>query len=83
MIYADFESILVPENNGKPNVNVCYTSKYQKFIACSYGYKLVSVDYKFSKPFKSYLVEDAVYNFINSVIEENKYYSEVLKKTFK
>ena len=81
MIYADFESILVPENNGKPNVNECYTSKYQKFIACSYGYKLV--DYKFSKPFKSYLVEDAVYNFINSVIEENKYYSEVLKKTFK
>ena len=46
MIYADFESILVPENNGKPNVNECYTSKYQKFIACSYGYKLVSVDYK-------------------------------------
>ena len=83
MIYADFEIILVTENNGKPNVNVCYTSKYQKFIACSYGYKLVSVDYKFSKPFKSYLVEDAVHNFINSVIEENKYYSEVLKKTFK
>ena len=45
--------------------------------------KNLSVDYKFSKPFKSYLVEDAVYNFINSVIEENKYYSEVLKKTFK
>ena len=43
-------------------------------VACSYGYKLVCVDDKFSKPFKSYLGKDAVYNFINSIIEESKYY---------
>ena len=55
MIYADFESILVPEDNGKQNSNESYTNKYQKHVACSYGYKLVSVDDKFSIHFKSYL----------------------------
>ena len=46
MIYADFESILVPENNGKPNPKESYTNKFQKHVACSYGYKLVCVDDK-------------------------------------
>ena len=52
MIYADFESILVPEDNGKQNTNESCTNKYQKHVSCSYGYKLVFVDYKFRKPFK-------------------------------
>ena len=82
MIYADFESILVPEDNGKQNPNESYTNKYQKHVACSYGYKLVCVDDKFSKPFKSYLGEDAVYNFISSMIKESKYCSDVMKKHF-
>ena len=51
MIYADFESILVPEDNGKQNPNESYTNKYQKHIACSYSYKVVCVYDKFSKPF--------------------------------
>ena len=29
MIYVDFESILVPENNGKQNPGESYTNKYQ------------------------------------------------------
>ena len=48
IIYADFDSILVPENNGKQNAKESYTNKYPKYIACSYGYKLVCVDDKFS-----------------------------------
>ena len=40
-IYADFESILVPDDNAKQNPNESYTNKYQKHAACSYGYKLV------------------------------------------
>ena len=38
IIYADFKSILVPGNNGKQNLEVSYTNKYQEHIACSYGY---------------------------------------------
>ena len=82
IIYADFESILVPENNGKQNPNKSYTNKYQKHSACSYGYELVCVNDKFSKPFKSYLGKDTVYNFINSMIKESKYCNKVMKKYF-
>ena len=39
IIYADFENILVPENNGEKNPEESYANKYQKHIACSYGYK--------------------------------------------
>ena len=60
MIYADFEIILVPEDNGKQKQNESYTNKYKKHVACSYGYKLVCIDDKFNKPFKLYLGEDAV-----------------------
>ena len=49
-----------------------YTEKYQKHVAFSYGYKLVCVDDKFSKPLESYLGKDDVYNFISSMIEESK-----------
>ena len=37
IIYANFETILVPEDNEKENLKESYTNKYQKHIACSYG----------------------------------------------
>ena len=43
MIYADFESILVPTDNGKHNPDRSYTNKYQKNVTCNYGYKLSQV----------------------------------------
>ena len=82
MIYADFESTLLPENNGKQNPNESYTNKYQIHVAFCYGYKLVCVDIEFSEPFKSYLGEDTFYNFISSMIEESKYCSDVMEKHF-
>ena len=36
MIYANFGSILLPEDNNKENSNEPYTKKYQKHIASSY-----------------------------------------------
>ena len=52
MIYAGLESI--SEDNGKQIPNEPCTNKYQKHVAYCYGYKLVCVDDKFCKPFKSY-----------------------------
>ena len=57
-------------------------TKYQKHIACSYGYKLVYNYDKFSKPFKSYLGKDPVCNFISSMIKESEYCKDVMKKHF-
>ena len=34
MFYGDFESTLVPEDNGKQNPEEPYTKKYQKHVAC-------------------------------------------------
>ena len=51
IVYADFQSILVPINNGKQNPEESYTNKYQKHIVCSYGYKLLYVDDKFNKTY--------------------------------
>ena len=61
--------------------NGFYTNKYQKHVACSYSYKLVCVDDKFSKPFNSNIGNDAVYNFINSV-KKSKHCSYVMEKHF-
>ena len=79
IIYVDFESIFVPENNGNQNPEESYTNKHQKHIACSYSYKLVCVGDKFSQLFKTYSGKDSVYSFINSVIKESKYCSKVIK----
>ena len=64
MIYADFESILVPEDNGKKNSEESCTSKYQKYISCSCGHKLICVD-KFTRPFKTYSMHIAVTTWEN------------------
>ena len=40
---SNFESTLVPEDNGKQNLNESYTNKYQKYIACSRSYKFMHV----------------------------------------
>ena len=60
----------------------------QKDVACSYEYKLVCVDDKFSKPFKSYLGQDVVFSFINSRITkkvlywyDGKYFNKELMMT--
>ena len=82
MIYTDIESIVVPDNNGKKNADESYTNEYQRHIGCSFGYKLISIDNQFSKPFESYLGEDAVHRFITNMVEEKKYCSHVLKKYF-
>ena len=64
--------MLVPEDNGNQKLNESYTNEYQKHVACSFCYKLVCVDGKFSIPFQSKLGEDSIYNFISSIIEEIK-----------
>ena len=82
IIYGDFESIMVPEDNRKQNPDESYSNKYQKNLACSYDYILVSVYDKFSKPFKTYLREDDVFSFANSMIEERKCCDGIVKRPF-
>ena len=70
------------EDNRNQNPDESYTNKYQKHVACSYGYQLVCADDKFSKLFKTYLGEDVVYTFIDDMVEESKYFSDAMKNHF-
>ena len=47
-IYADFECILKKVESSNRN-NGSYTEKYQDHIPCSFPYKVVCIDNKFSK----------------------------------
>ena len=68
-IYADFECNL-------KNVDIYegpYTKKYHNHIPCSYAYKIVSIDDRFSKSIVVYRGENAAYEFTRAVLKEYKY----------
>ena len=46
LFYADFGSILVPEDSKKQKHEESYASKYQKDVYCNYGYKIICADDK-------------------------------------
>ena len=48
-IYANFESLLKGVQSSDKN-NSSYTEKYHAHIPCSFAYKVVCIDNKFSKP---------------------------------
>ena len=64
-IYADFECVL-------ENVR-CYAKKYHEHVPCSYAYKVVCVDDKYSKSIVVYRGVNAAYEFIRSTLKEHKY----------
>ena len=43
---------------------------YQDHILCSFAYKLVCVDDRFSKPIIVYRAENVAYEFIEVILEE-------------
>ena len=49
---------------------------------CSSPYKTACDDDQFSKPFKSYIGQDAVHKFITNMVEESKFCSRVMKEHF-
>ena len=59
--------------------NSSYTEKYQSDIPCSFAYKVVCIDNKFSKKVVLYRGKNAVYKFIVAILSEYIYCSEVIK----
>ena len=81
MIYSNFESVLVIEDNGKQNPNKSYKNKCRKNVACSYSYKLVCADDKSSKPSKPTYVE-LLKLILILIIELSKHCSDLIKIYF-
>ena len=84
VIYADFEAITEKVHGCLPNNEKSYTEAYQKHIDCGYGYKLVChYNDEFSKPVQVFRGENAVYNFMEKMIEEVEWCKSIIKKHFK
>ena len=58
------------------------SEKYQDHIPCSFAYKLVCVDDKFSKSIVVFRGENAAYEFIKAILKEYKYCKKVMNKHF-
>ena len=81
-IYADFECLLKGCDVGINHDCFSYTSKYQDHVPCSFAYKIVCVDNKFSKDYVLYRGKNAVLKFVKCVFKEYDYCKGVLKKWF-
>ena len=88
-IYADFECIfkkvksdIVECNSIDHDSSSSYTKKYQDYILCSFTYKIVCIDKKFSKKIVLHRENNAVYKFIKSFLNEYNYFRKIIKKHF-
>ena len=91
VIYADFEAITKKVQGCKQSEEMkkdkdrrSYTEAYQTHEDCGYRYKVVCCyDDKYSKQTNIYRGENAVYKFMEKMLEEVEYCKDVIKKHFK
>ena len=68
-IYADFECV----DSDIINNDISYTRKYQDHVPCSFAYKVVCTDNKYSKDVVLYRRKDTVVKSIKSFLKEYDY----------
>ena len=90
VIYADFEAITKKVQGCKQSEEMeneknkrSYTEAYQTHEDCGCGYKVICCyDDKYSKPIQTYRGENAIYKFMEKMLEEVEYCKAVIKKRF-
>ena len=60
-----------------------YTEKYHSHIYCSFAYKVLCIDNRFSKSIVVFRGENAAYEFIKAILKEYEHCKKVIKKHFK
>ena len=65
-VYANFECNL----KGVERYQGSYTKHYQDHVPCSFAYKVVCIDDRFSKPDVVFISENAAYEFIKAILKE-------------
>ena len=81
-IYADFECIFKNVDKDIINNNISYTRKYQDHIPCSFAYKVVCLDNKYSKKIVLYRGRNGVNKFIRLILNEYNYCRKITRKYF-
>ena len=83
VIYADFEAITEKLDSCQPNNEKSYTEAYQKHTDCGYGYKVVCCyDDQYTKQVQIYRGENAVYKFMENMLEEVNWCKSKMKTHF-
>ena len=59
-----------------------YAEKQLDHIPCSFAYKIVCINDRFSKPTIIYRGEKSAYELIKAILEEYKYCKKIMKKKF-
>ena len=77
-IYADFECNFKKVESYEGSC----TKKYQDHFPCSFAYKVVCIDDRFTKPIVVFRVKNAAYEFIKAILKEYKYCKKVMNKHF-
>ena len=77
-IYAHFECNL----KSLESYEASYSRKYLDHVLCSFAYKLVCVDDKFTKPIVAFREENAAYEFVKALLKEYQYCKRLMKKHF-
>ena len=82
--YVDFEFILKETEVSEEIIdkNTSYTKKYQSPIPCSFGYKVICLDKRFSKDIVIFRGKKAINEFITMILKEYEYCSNIMKKYF-
>ena len=63
-------------------MKVLAQKKYQGHIPCSFAYKLVCFDEKFTKPIVAFKGENVAFKFIEAILKEYEYHKKVIQKHF-
>ena len=74
-IYSGYECLLICSTD---NINFGWNTKKEKDqgrIVCSYNCKVICVDEKYRKPYKTYIDEDAMNKFLNDITKKSGYCS--------
>ena len=77
-IYSDFECNL----RSVESYESSYTKKYKDHVSCSFAYKVVCVDDRFTKSIVVYRGKNAADEFIKVISKEYKYCKKVINKHF-
>ena len=77
-IYAGFECNLKDAEVYEGS----YTKKYHDHVRCSYAYKVICIDDRFSKPIVVFRGKNAAFEFIKSILKEHKYCKKIRNKHF-
>ena len=74
-MYGGFECVLISTDKINFGSN---TKRHLGHTVCSHGYKLICVDERYSKPCKTYFVDDAIDTFLNDIMKESEFCSKPL-----